>query len=66
MKATVNNTEVELPEGQTVEQLIEQNVGATAGVAVAINGKIVRRPDWSTHTVKDGDNVLLVQAAYGG
>jgi sulfur carrier protein len=36
------------------------------GVAVALNGEIVRRGDWATTALHDGDIVEIVSAAAGG
>lgn len=66
MKLKVNNKDVEVEEGCTVGQLVDLTTGTTAGVAIAVNSKIVKRPEWSNYELKEGDNVLLIQAAYGG
>jgi sulfur carrier protein len=36
------------------------------GVAVAINGEIVRRGEWTTTRLVDGDVIEIVSAAAGG
>lgn len=36
------------------------------GVAVAINGEVVRRADWSARSLRDGDRVDIVGAVQGG
>jgi sulfur carrier protein len=38
----------------------------TRGVAVALNGEVVRRGDWEVTTLSDGDVVEIVNAAAGG
>jgi sulfur carrier protein len=38
----------------------------TRGVAVALNGEVVRRGDWDATTLSDGDAVEIVNAAAGG
>ena len=35
-------------------------------VAVAVNGEVVRRADWPSTTVSDGDTVEIVRAVGGG
>lgn len=35
-------------------------------VAVAVNGEVVRRDDWSVALVRDGDAVEIVRAVGGG
>lgn len=36
------------------------------GVAVAVNGEVVRRDDWSRRPLVDGDRVEVVTAVQGG
>jgi sulfur carrier protein len=36
------------------------------GVAVAFNGSLVRRADWETTPLRDGDTVEIVLARQGG
>jgi sulfur carrier protein len=36
------------------------------GVAVALNGAVVRRADWATTTLNPGDMVEIVRAMQGG
>jgi thiamine biosynthesis protein ThiS len=36
------------------------------GVAVAINGEIIRRGQWTTTSIRDGDVVEIVNAVAGG
>lgn len=36
------------------------------GIAVAINNKVVRKADWETTEVCEGDNVTIIQAVCGG
>lgn len=36
------------------------------GVAVAINGEVIRRGEWTTTSIHDGDIVEIVNAVAGG
>ena len=36
------------------------------GVAVAVNDRVVRRADWATHPVAEGDRVEIVRPLRGG
>ena len=38
----------------------------TTGLAVAVNGAIVPRGDWTGHALKNGDRVEVVGAVQGG
>jgi sulfur carrier protein len=39
---------------------------AARGVAVALNGKVVRRADWVTTEIKAGDAIEIVRPFSGG
>jgi thiamine biosynthesis protein ThiS len=41
-------------------------VSTTRGVAVARNGLVVPRPNWSREILVDGDRIEIVRAAAGG
>ncbi len=51
---------------ETVDSLVERLSIPSRGVAVAIDGEIVRRSDWTTTPVPDGCNVEIVTAVAGG
>jgi thiamine biosynthesis protein ThiS len=67
MRATVNGEAVDVPESRTIAALVEEITGSAErrGVAVARNGEIVRRDDWS-QAVEDGDEIEIVRAVQGG
>jgi sulfur carrier protein len=39
---------------------------AGRGVAVAVNGSVLRRADWSEVALRTGDQIEIVQAKQGG
>jgi sulfur carrier protein len=39
---------------------------AGTGIAVAVNGTLVRRGTWAEYRLRDGDRVDIVEAAQGG
>lgn len=45
------------------ERSIEQH---TAGIAVAVNGQIVFRTDWTSVKILEGDEIEIVHAVSGG
>jgi sulfur carrier protein len=67
MRATVNGEAVELRGPKTIEALVVETLGSAErrGIAVARNGEIVRRDDWS-QDVADGDEIEIVKAVQGG
>ncbi len=67
MKVTVNDIICELQPHTSVQELIRlRGLEGKGGVAVAVNGKVVRRSDWDGCMLKDLDNILIINAAYGG
>jgi sulfur carrier protein len=68
VNVTVNGEPLELPEGATVEDLLER-AGTDArrrGVAVAIDAEVVPRSAWDETVLADGQAVELVAAMQGG
>ena len=64
----LNGERRELPEGATVENAVIAT-GAPAdgrGVAVALDGDVVPRSEWSTTPVRDGQQVEVLHAVQGG
>lgn len=65
MKIIVNEIEREVADGAVVADLIDSET-FTGNVAVALNNAIVRRDAWASTELKDGDDVVIITAAYGG
>jgi len=63
MEITVNNKSLCVDETTAVSTVVGSD---TKGVAVAVNGKIVKKNDWDTTPLKEGDDVVVIRAAYGG
>ena len=68
LSLTVNGDAREAPEGTTVDALLRA-VGRdpdVPGVAVAVQDRVVRRADWPTTPLLDGQRVEVITAAQGG
>ena len=63
---TINGTERQVPDGATLVKVIEALDVPAAGVAVAVNGAVVRRADWPTTALADGATVEVLTAVQGG
>lgn len=50
----------------SVATMLRELAIETRGVAVAVNGEIVRRGAWADTPLVDDDNVEIVSAAAGG
>jgi sulfur carrier protein len=63
---SVNGESRGIPEGTTVQSLLE-DLGLVAGrVACEVNGTIVKRADFGRTVLKEGDAVEVVQMIGGG
>jgi sulfur carrier protein len=51
---------------QTVAELVADLGLPARGIAVAVNGAVVRRTAWSALGLQDGDRVEVLTAAPGG
>ena len=50
----------------SVKELLETLRIQPRGIAVALNGEIVRRSDWTSTVVQSGSSIEIVTAAAGG
>jgi|MDTC01.3.fsa_nt_gb sulfur carrier protein len=68
MNIQVNGKAHTLDSERNVAELVFELSGSVEaqGVAVAINGQIVRRTDWPTRTLRDNDEVEVLRAVSGG
>lgn len=67
MKIIVNKKEMEVVEGCSVEQLAEMVNGKSVdNIAIAIGMKVIRKKDWKTCKLEEGDCVTLIRATCGG
>lgn len=66
MNVRVNGEARDLPDGATLQTLVE-SLKLTAGrVACEVNMEIVKRADYAAKRLKDGDAVEIVQMIGGG
>lgn len=67
MKVTINDEDRNIPENASLETLIaELGLAEKSGLAVAVNGGVVPTNRWPSHTLCEGDVLLLIQATQGG
>ncbi|MBV8116420.1 MAG: sulfur carrier protein ThiS [Candidatus Eremiobacteraeota bacterium] len=66
MKATVNGELRELPDGVTIGLLLELLGTARTGIAVARNHRVVRRHDYDSDRIGEGDRIEIIKAVAGG
>ena len=68
MEIKVNGQPRELEQGSSLLGFLESLALPTLerGVAVCVNGEVIRRPDWSQWEIQAGDELEIVQATQGG
>ena len=65
-RVTSNGVEEEVPAGLTVAQLLERRKVQTPLVAVEHNGRVLRRAEFPTVTIRAGDRLEIVHFVGGG
>ena len=68
MKVAINGAVRDFERPPNLLELLDASVGpgAPPGVAVAINGEVVRRASWPDVRLAEGDEVEIVKATQGG
>ena len=66
MTILVNGNQTDIAEGFCIGDLIKALGLETDRVAVELNKRIVRRADWGSTTISEGDKVEIVHFVGGG
>jgi sulfur carrier protein len=66
MKLTVNGEQRELPDGASIDALLEAMGLAGQPVAVEVNRQVVPKRQHPNHTLADGDTIEMVTLVGGG
>ncbi len=68
MRIELNGEPVELADAATVADAVAAAGvdGEPRGVAVAVDGEIVRRAEWDATRLREGQSVEVVRAVQGG
>ena len=66
MTVVVNGEETQVAEGTSVDRVIEGLGLKPERVAVELNHRIVRRSQWTSTTLSEGDRVEIVHFVGGG
>jgi sulfur carrier protein len=66
VKASVNGQLREFPNELSVGALLDSLGSPRAGIAVARNDRVVRRGDYDSQYVTDGDRIEIIKAVAGG
>lgn len=66
MNIEVNGKPTEVADGATLQTLAETMQLPGHGVAVAVNNRMVPRPEWGATLITEGTKILIIKAACGG
>jgi sulfur carrier protein len=66
MNIVVNGRAFELADSATAAAAVQLLTSAPSGVAVAVNGQVLRRSAWDSTPLADGDQVEVLTAVQGG
>ncbi len=66
IKITVNGSPQEAPEALPLPALLEHIGVDLEHVAIELNRRIVRKADWPSTTIQDGDTIEVVTFVGGG
>ena len=61
-----NRDEIEWEEGMTVSDLLDRMRYTFPHIIVKVNGEVVRREEYATHTIPDGADVRVIHLIAGG
>jgi sulfur carrier protein len=62
----VVNGEARTLDGVTLAELVRELTHEERGVAVAVDGEVVPRAEWTTTHVRDGQHIEVLRAVQGG
>lgn len=67
MRVSINREPVEVEDREpTLGALLADKQVPEEGIVVAVNGEVVRREEWHSYTISEGDEVEVVHAVAGG
>jgi sulfur carrier protein len=66
MRVILNGEPRDLREGATVHAAVEITGAPDRGVAVAVDGEVVPRGEWTSTELCEGQKVEVLQAVQGG
>lgn len=64
MNITVNSQPRTVADTSTVASIVSEH--DAQGTAIAVNGHLVLRTEWSSTLLHEGDQIVVITAAYGG
>jgi len=66
MKVIVNGEEKEIKEGTKIGELLKELGIEDKTMASAVNMEVVKKEDWNSHVIQEGDKVEFLHFVGGG
>ncbi|MFV1980718.1 MAG: sulfur carrier protein ThiS [Rhodothermia bacterium] len=68
LTVSLNGRGKTIPRGSTITDTLRivRVDPSRSGIAVAVNDRVVRRPEWEACVLADGDRIDVIQATQGG
>ncbi len=66
MEVLINGASRQVPDHISLERAVSLISTSATGIAVAVNGEVVRRASWRQHQLAPGDEVEVLTAVQGG
>jgi sulfur carrier protein len=66
LRIQVNGESQEVPDGSSLEDLIENLSLPRARIAIELNRNVARRAEWATTILAEGDRIEIVHFVGGG
>lgn len=66
MEILINGKPVEVKEGITVDEIPAVTGIKAEGIAIAVENRVIRKPEWCSTKLNNGDRVTVIKAVCGG
>lgn len=67
MEVKLNNQKIIISEAKSLKELLEEKaLDNKSGTAVAVNGQVISKENWSQQMLNNQDDILLITATAGG
>lgn len=66
MNVKLNDKTITIPANSSLEECLNHNNINAKGIATALNGTVIPANERLKTILKDGDNIIIIKAFYGG
>lgn len=66
MEITINKKKVDVSNGCSIAEALREQERPVSGIAVALNGQVVKADMIESTKLNQGDNLMVIKAFYGG